>query len=57
MEENKKNKIIALSVIVISVLVIIVIGTSIAFFNYTRTGGINTVRTGRVDFISEENVE
>lgn len=35
-------------------LVMLLIGTTYAFFNYTRTGGQNTVRTGRIAFRAQE---
>ena len=40
-------------IIVPIVLVIILIGISYAFFNYTRTGTSNTIRVGRISFVSK----
>ena len=38
------------TVITVFTLVLLVGGVSIAFFNYTRTGGANTIRVGRISF-------
>ena len=54
--EEKKNKFLIKSykqmfmVIGIFTLVLLVGGTTYAFFNYTRTGSANTVRVGRIYF-------
>ena len=37
-------------VIGIFTLILLLGGTTYAFFNYTRTGGANTVSTGRISF-------
>ena len=55
MEDSNLKKKIFLSVIVILLLVTTVIGISVAFFNYTRTGGANTVRVGRIYFNSTQD--
>ena len=48
----KKN----IFVIILSMLVVIgiTVGVSYAFFNYTKTGGANVIKVGRVDFISNQ---
>ncbi len=58
--EEKKNKFLIKSykqmfmVIGIFTLVLLVGGTAYAFFNYTRTGSANTLRTGRIYFSTEQ---
>ena len=52
-EQNNKNKRNMLSIIGIAILVIGLVGTTYAFFNYTRTGPANVVSTGRIVFNSE----
>ena len=58
--EEKKNKFLIKSykqmflVIGIFTLVLLVGGTTYAFFNYTRTGSANTLRTGRIYFSTEQ---
>ena len=47
--EKKNNKII-LPIVIGLLMIIGVIGVTYAFFNYTRTGSANTVRTGRIYF-------
>ena len=42
-------------VITVFTLVLLVGGVSIAFFNYTRTGTANTVRTGTINFTSSQD--
>ena len=42
-------------VIAVFTLMIFVGGTTYAFFNYTRTGGGNTVRVGRISFTSSQS--
>ena len=61
MEMKKKKTLLVITCMV--VLLVITVGISVAFFNYTRTGGANTVRVGRIYFnhqqgntISLENV-
>ena len=49
---NERNKI--LMSIVSFMLVILAIGTTQAFFNYTRTGNTNTITVGRISFISRQ---
>ena len=51
--ENNRKKVIL--PVIVALLIITSLGVTIAFFNYTRTGGANVVTTGRVNFISEEN--
>ena len=45
---KKKKKL--LSIIFILVLLIATVGVSLAYFNYTRTGALNTIRVGRIYF-------
>ena len=58
--EGKKKKYLIKSykqmflVIGIFTLVLLVGGTTFAFFNYTRTGGANTVKVGRIYFNHQE---
>ncbi len=51
MEEKKKNqKKIMLIIIGIVILIGMAEGVTYSFFNYTRTGVANTVKTGRIYF-------
>ena len=50
MKSNKKNVYLILFVVIL----LIVFGVSFAFFNYTRTGSLNMVRTGNLVFNSEQ---
>lgn len=50
MSNRDSSKQILLSVIGVAILVVAVVGVSFAFFNYTRTGQANTVRTGTITF-------
>ena len=60
MEINKNNKFLIKSkkqmfaVIAVFTLLLFVGGTTYAFFNYTRTGAQNTVRTGTINFNSSQ---
>ena len=57
MNNSNSSKQILLSVIGVAILVVAVVGVSFAFFNYTRTGVANTVRTGTITFSSSnENI-
>ena len=42
-------------VIALFTLVLIVGGVTYSFFNYTRTGPVNTLKVGRISFISRQN--
>ena len=53
-EQQKKNKKILLTIVGVAIVVVALVGVTYAFFNYTRTGGANTVRTGRILFNTEE---
>ncbi len=55
MEQASRSKQILLAVIGISILVVAVVGVTFAFFNYTRTGGANTISTGNITFSSEQS--
>lgn len=53
MEENnqqRRNRKVMFSIIGIAVLVVGLVGVTLAFFNYTKTGSNNTVSTGRIFF-------
>ena len=52
MSNSNSSKQVLLSVIGVAILVVAVVGVSFAFFNYTRTGTANTVRTGTITFNS-----
>lgn len=52
MNQSNQSKQVLLSVIGVAILVVAVVGVSFAFFNYTRTGGENTVKTGQINFTS-----
>ena len=54
MNNRNSSKQVLLSVIGIAILVVAVVGVSFAFFNYTRTGGANTVSTGQIAFTSSQ---
>ena len=62
MSNSNSSKQVLLSVIGVAILVVAVVGVSFAFFNYTRTGTANTIKTGTIAFsttqstISVENV-
>ena len=55
MEQSNQSKKVLLSVIGVAILVVAVVGVSFAFFNYTRTGGVNTVTTGTIHFNSSQS--
>ena len=55
MEEKKNNRKVLFTVMFVAMLTVIVIGTSFAFFNYTRTGVANNIKTGRIYFNSTQN--
>lgn len=54
MNQSNSSKQVLLSVIGVAILVVAVVGVSFAFFNYTRTGAANTVRTGQINFTSSQ---
>ena len=51
MDSSKK---ILLTTIGIAILICIVSGVTFAFFNYTRTGAGNTIRVGRISFVTRQ---
>ena len=55
MSNSNSSKQVLLSVIGVAILVVAVVGVSFAFFNYTRTGGANTVSTGTIQFNSTQS--
>ena len=54
MTENK-NKKVMYSIIGIAILLISLVGVTYSFFNYTRTGALNNLGTGRIYFNSTQN--
>ena len=56
MDNSKQSKQILLSVIGVAILVVAVVGVSFAFFNYTRTGAANTIKTGTISFNTSNSV-
>ena len=56
MSNSNSSKQILLSVIGVAILVVAVVGVSFAFFNYTRTGAANTIRTGTISFNTSNSV-
>ena len=55
MSNSNTSKQVLLSVIGVAILVVAVVGVSFAFFNYTRTGTPNTIRTGTITFNSSNS--
>ena len=56
MNQSNQSKQVLLSVIGVAILVVAVVGVSFAFFNYTRTGSANTVKTGHIEFNSSNTL-
>ena len=56
MSNSNSSKQVLLSVIGVAILVVAVVGVSFAFFNYTRTGNPNTIRTGTISFATTQSV-
>ena len=54
MSNSNSSKQVLLSVIGIAILVVAVVGVAFAFFNYTRTGSSNTIKVGRISFVSRQ---
>ena len=52
--EQSKNKKTMLAIIGVAILVIGLVGVTYAFFNYTRTGSANTIRVGRINFVTRQ---
>ena len=55
MNNSNSSKQVLLSVIGVAILVVAVVGVSFAFFNYTRTGTPNTIKTGTIMFDSTQS--
>ena len=53
-ESQRKNKKILLTIVGVAVVIVALVGVTYAFFNYTRTGGSNIVRTGQINFSSTQ---
>ena len=49
---EKKNKTLFLSILGLIVLLLLVGGVTYAFYNYTKTGGANILKTGSMNFYS-----
>ena len=45
-----KNKRLLITSVILSVFIIIMVGVTFAFFNYTRTGAMNNLSVGTVKF-------
>ena len=56
MNNKDSSKQVLLSVIGVAILVVAVVGVSFAFFNYTRTGMPNTIKTGTILFESSQSI-
>ena len=54
MNQQKKNKQVMFAIIGVAVLVIGLVGVTYAFFNYTRTGSANQIKTGQIYFNAEQ---
>ena len=52
---EKNNKKVMYMVIGIAILLISLVGVTYSFFNYTRTGALNNLGTGRIYFNSTQN--
>ncbi len=48
MKEENKNKKIMLSIIGVAILIVSVVGVTVAFFNHTITGQENNFSVGRI---------
>ena len=55
-KNNVSNSKFALGIIGLVLLVVLTAGVTYAFFNYTRTGGNNTIGTGTVLFDYQDNI-
>ena len=53
-EQEGKNKKLLLSIVGVAIVMVALVGVTYAFFNYTRTGGSNIVRTGQINFSSTQ---
>ena len=51
--ELKNKKILPIILMLVGILNI-TLGVSIAFFNYTRTGSANTIKVGRISFVTRQ---
>ena len=51
---NIKKKKLWIGILSIVGILSITIGVSVAFFNYTRTGDANTIRVGRISFVTRQ---
>ena len=52
--EFMKNRKLLVIVLMVVGLISLTIGTTVAFFNYTRTGAANTVSVGRISFVTRQ---
>ena len=53
--EQSKNKKVMLAIVGIAILVMGLVGATYAFFNYTRTGSSNVIKTGKISFDAAQN--
>ena len=54
-EQQRKRRKTILSFVGVAILVIGLVGVTYAFFNYTRTGTANTIKTGRIAFDADQS--
>ena len=54
MSNSNSSKQVLLSVIGIAIVIVTIVGVAFAFFNYTRTGSSNTIRVGRISFVTRQ---
>ena len=54
-KQSIKHGRIMLWAMIFALLLIVVVGITYAFFNYTRTGITNTIKVGRIAFNSTQN--
>ena len=52
---KKNSKKVLMMGILVAVMIVVVTGVSLAFFNYTRTGTANTLSVGRIYFNSTQD--
>ena len=53
-QTNNKHGKLMIGAILFAILLIILVGVTYAFFNYTRTGAGNAIRVGRISFVSRQ---
>ena len=50
-----KNSKITISIVCFAIVLLLLVGVTVAFFNYTRTGSSNTIKVGRIFFNTNQN--